>query len=653
MSTEAESQGMPNSTPIIDGMECDTKEIYEVKKNVYGHITWSAKYPDDVEDAAENEETARYAILVRYRKSFDSRKKMEMDSIIIQSPLLKQVLNKVMKGYPGVTTILRRLEFKSPFNPFVHRWIQLLQAIDSENDEDTKAHLVLLQKILQLELKDVIEARIDYIDNKVVTYEHLWTIFQPGCILYKQIWGRDSAVEFVHGLAINDEKKGHLYRVYCQMVNWDGEKFGFDSVHYDISEFLGTAEIDTLPIFPLEFHPDEKKIKAALYKRGKLVEKYRGYHFRYYKSFAVGEDPECGCPIKVTVDSRIIIDTRAYGKFNPNKVSSLKALKHKRASEIVDLESDYGSDEYELYEDGIKYAPKNSTLNNDKNPTCSTIKPLASEHLIICSPLLKGYALKEKLWLEFLVDVPTDIAWSNSAFQSLVLPPSQKELIHAIAISQISNSSKFDDVINGKGKGIIFLLSGGPGIGKTLTAESVAEKMHVPLYMLSAGDLGTESKDVESNLRSVLQMVTSWNAVLLLDECDVFLEARTSNSLERNKIVSIFLRTLEYYEGILFMTTNRVNNLDPAFKSRIHLSMDYKDLDRNAREKIWRNFLSRGEDQEHHHQITDIEVGKLADSNINGRQIKNVLKTAKLLASHKGELLKFEHVRTVMSVEGN
>ncbi|TGO33851.1 hypothetical protein BHYA_0224g00050 [Botrytis hyacinthi] len=621
MSTEAESQDMLNSTLINDGMECDTKEIYEVKQDQYGNTTWSAKYPDDVEDAAENKEITRYAILVRYRRSFDSRKKMAMHSIIIQSLLLKKVLNKVMKGYPGVTTSLRRLEFKSPFNPFFHRWIQLLQAIDSENDEDTKAHLVLLQKILQLELKDVMKAGIDYIENKVVTYEHLWTIFQPGCILYKQIRGRNSAVEFVHGLAMNDEKKGHLHRVYCQMVNWDGEKFGFDSVHYDISEFLATAEIDTLPIFPLEFHPDEKKIKAELYKRGKLVEKYRGYHFRYYNSFAVGEDLECGCPIKVTVDSRIILDTRAYGKFNPNKVSSLKALSHKRASKI--------------------------------DPTCYTIKPLASEHLIICSPLLKGYALKEKLWLEFLVDVPTDIAWSYSAFQSLVLPPLQKELIHAIATSQISNSSKFDDVISGKGKGIIFLLSGGPSIGKTLTTESIAEQMHVPLYMLSVGDSDTESKDVELTLRSVLQMVTSWNAVLLLDECDVFLEARISNSLERNKILWIFLRTLDYYEGILFMTTNRINNLDPAFKSRIHLNIDYKDLDRNAKEKIWRNFLSRGGDQEHHHQITDVEVGKFADSNINRRRIKNVLKTAKFLASHKGELLKFEHVRTVMSVEGN
>lgn len=124
-----------------------------------------------------------------------------------------------MKDYPGVTKNLRRLGFQSPFNPFVHHWIQLLQAIDNEKDEDTRAHIVLLQKVLEPELKDVTEARIDYIENKVITYDHLWTILQPGCILYKQIWGRDSAVKFAGGFAINNEKKRHLYRVDCLMVN--------------------------------------------------------------------------------------------------------------------------------------------------------------------------------------------------------------------------------------------------------------------------------------------------------------------------------------------------------------------------------------------------------------------------------------------------
>lgn len=85
---------------------------------------------------------------------------------------------------------------------------------------------------------------------------------------------------------------------------------------------------------------------------------------------------------------------------------------------------------------------------------------------------------------------------------------------------------------------------------------------------MSAGDLGVDSSEVEGTLTTILEMVAKWNAVLLLDECDVFLEARSAHDLERNKIVSIFLRTLEYYEGILFLTTNRVKNMDPAFQSR-------------------------------------------------------------------------------------
>jgi len=89
------------------------------------------------------------------------------------------------------------------------------------------------------------------------------------------------------------------------------------------------------------------------------------------------------------------------------------------------------------------------------------------------------------------------------------------------------------------------LLSGPPGVGKTLTAESVAEEMRAPLYTISAGDLGTEPQGVEAALGNILEMNTKWNAVLLLDEADVFLEARSAHDLERNKMVSIFLRLLE------------------------------------------------------------------------------------------------------------
>lgn len=62
--------------------------------------------------------------------------------------------------------------------------------------------------------------------------------------------------------------------------------------------------------------------------------------------------------------------------------------------------------------------------------------------------------------------------------------------------------------------------------------------MRAPLYMMSAGDLGSDSSSVESSLSNVLEMGTKWNAVLLLDEADVFLEQRSAHDLERNKLVS-------------------------------------------------------------------------------------------------------------------
>ena len=82
------------------------------------------------------------------------------------------------------------------------------------------------------------------------------------------------------------------------------------------------------------------------------------------------------------------------------------------------------------------------------------------------------------------------------------------------------------------------LLTGDPGVGKTLTAEAVAEDMKAPLYAISAGDLGDGTSSVESNLNKILEMVTKWKAVLLIDECDVFMEARSLKDLHRNKLVA-------------------------------------------------------------------------------------------------------------------
>lgn len=104
----------------------------------------------------------------------------------------------------------------------------------------------------------------------------------------------------------------------------------------------------------------------------------------------------------------------------------------------------------------------------------------------------------------------------------------------------------------------IAVLHGPPGTGKTLTAEGISELLKCPLYMASAGELGTDSRFLEAELQKILDTCHAWGAILLLDEADVFLEKRNMHDIQRNALVSIFLRQLEYFQGILFLTTNRV-----------------------------------------------------------------------------------------------
>jgi len=250
--------------------------------------------------------------------------------------------------------------------------------------------------------------------------------------------------------------------------------------------------------------------------------------------------------------------------------------------------------------------------------------------------------------VKFYTQNVSEIEWSNDAFNSLVLPEEQKELVLALSEAQVGDITAFDDVVQGKGKGMIILLSGPPGVGKTLTAEAVSENMKVPLYMMSAGDLGVRADEVESALDDILEMVAKWRAILLIDECDVFLEARSVHDLKRNSLVSIFLRLLEYYAGTLFLTTNRVENIDPAFQSRIHVHMAYPNLTNDSRQSIWSNFISRITLP---CQIDDKDITALAELPLNGRQIKNLVKTAQLLAVRSKKPLTRKHIETVLAIE--
>ena len=167
----------------------------------------------------------------------------------------------------------------------------------------------------------------------------------------------------------------------------------------------------------------------------------------------------------------------------------------------------------------------------------------------------------------FAIDRTTEVVWSDEPFKRLVLGDKQKLLISSLVKQHTSQSTGFDDLVAGKGRGLVGLLCGNPGCGKTLTAEAVAEITHKPLYTVSAGELGTSPSDTDHHLKVILRLGERWDAVVLLDEADVFLQERDKTDVSRNALVSIFLRQVEYHPGILIFTTNLIKQIDSAFES--------------------------------------------------------------------------------------
>lgn len=322
--------------------------------------------------------------------------------------------------------------------------------------------------------------------------------------------------------------------------------------------------------------------------------------------------------------------------------------------------------------------------------------PFASlEQYLICPPRVLGYHLESRTWLELDVEKLTNISQpvSDSAFKKLQLHKTQKELIRKLVQSHTSGTGKkplMVDIVKGKGQGLVILLHGPPGVGKlrfftpspflssphlyfpllplyitpnnaltstplgkTLTAESVASLTGKPLFSITTSDIGLAPADVEHNLESLFELAARWHAVLLFDEADVFLESRSSHTsdLTRNALVSVLLRVLEYYSGILILTTNRINQFDIAVQSRVNLGIKYTNLSMTQKQSIFSQFVDsiaeeKVDDKEAIEQWFREEAEEWLEQ-LNGRQVRNVLFSAGSLAQRDGDVLRKEHVEVM------
>ncbi len=212
--------------------------------------------------------------------------------------------------------------------------------------------------------------------------------------------------------------------------------------------------------------------------------------------------------------------------------------------------------------------------------------------------------------------------------QKLILPPEQTDLIDILTAEM---DVLMDDIVEGKSGGTTVLCAGPAGVGKTLTAEVYAEIIRRPLYRVHSGQLGLNVAEMEQELKETLIRAQRWGAVMLIDEADVYIRRR-SDSLSSNAVVGVFLRVLEYFNGLLFLTTNRIDDIDEAIISRCIALIRYHPPQREDRLKIWQVMTEQFD--------LAVDAGLIAEltdifPNATGRDIKGLTKLAAKFCAQK------------------
>ncbi|KFZ23239.1 hypothetical protein V502_02283 [Pseudogymnoascus sp. VKM F-4520 (FW-2644)] len=174
-------------------------------------------------------------------------------------------------------------------------------------------------------------------------------------------------------------------------------------------------------------------------------------------------------PVKIFINSRIMVDVATFQEINPNytRPSIFKSANSVELWLIGDTTS-------------------SNQIDKSVMKSSMDLDALTDEDLLICSPTVLGFSLEDKLWLEFEVADISEISWNESLFHQLAILSELKKLIEALTTFQSGGEAKHtsDDFVEGKGRGLIMLLYGPPGVGKTMTAEGLSEHLKRPLYTI-------------------------------------------------------------------------------------------------------------------------------------------------------------------------
>ncbi|KAL7935703.1 P-loop containing nucleoside triphosphate hydrolase protein [Trichoderma chlorosporum] len=570
-----------------------------------------------------------------------------INEIEITSKHLVEVIKKVNK-HPPLQPLANVFSEEEPYPTLFHHMDDIRKEVSGMGNEEADSHLEKLEKLCTNVEPIWNRARnIDFTEN-MISYSLLWTLFQPGDMVIREddlgnfwlfVLIEITCAEIQLGPNIFSKDSDNVTTFYTWFLNWnevDGN-LTRKMIKFTCPRFFGRRHIKSLPVYPIRYQegvPGEN-IRQKLTKRGRqwLRLMAKSTVCQYYSGPAfLGPDERSSFRRrdelrfkeyvqKIRVDSRVVID---------------ESSKYLPINACLDVESCDGN-----------AADYREEYQWDKLPLDAE---LSDEQAMLCPPIIGCYDLKSKELYLVSVDNLRPVKWNENAMDHLVLDPKKKNMLTRLVRyhSHRHGRNGEKDLIAGKGQSLAILLHGPPGVGKTLTAESTAETMKKPLVSLSIGEMVWNESNLQSKLETEFKRAKNWDAVLLLDEADVVLEARSFEDVRRNGIVSIFLRQLEYFQGILFLTTNRISTMDVAFQSRIQVGIGFQEMTPTVRAQICTQLLAlNGRDQILGPEAVDNIRRKLSKSNVNGRQIRNILNVADGLAfeEHNEEgRLEYKHI---------
>ena len=234
-------------------------------------------------------------------------------------------------------------------------------------------------------------------------------------------------------------------------------------------------------------------------------------------------------------------------------------------------------------------------------------------------------------------------------WDDLILPPKIKEqlgdLVNYLAEQETVFHRWGGNKIRARGYGIKALFSGGPGTGKTMAAEVIANTLGLDMFRVDTSSVVSRwVGETEKNLREIFDAAEGGSAVILFDEADALFGSRgdVKQAQDRfaNQEVAFLLQRLEVFEGCAILTTNLLDNIDEAFLRRFGAVIEFPNPGVAERTKLWQQSIPPGAPRD-----PDLDIPKLGkDFNIAGGNIVSAAINACILASSRKESVAMRHI---------